>query len=68
MDNQEEELNVPKKDEEAIDVETRKGGHSMISPKRLRRVGTKPLFENWEHESDREQGDNDPNERISKRK
>ncbi len=56
-----EEEDMPKKDEEAYSVETRKGGHSMISPQRLRRVGTKPLLDNWEHESDREQGDNDPN-------
>jgi hypothetical protein len=60
MDNQEEELEMPKKPEEAITVETQKGGYAMISSKRKRRVGTDPLFENWQHEADREMGDNDP--------
>lgn len=58
-----EEEDMPKKDDEAITVKTRDGGYAMISPERKRRVGTKPLFDNWEHESEREQGDNDPHSR-----
>jgi hypothetical protein len=58
-----EEEDMPKKKEEAITVKTREGGYSMISSERMRRVGTKPLLDNWEHEADREQGDNDPHSR-----
>lgn len=63
-----EEEDMPKKKDEAITVKTREGGYAMISSKRKRRGADKALFENWQHEADREQGDNDPNERISKRK
>lgn len=66
MDNQEEELEMPKKKDEAISVETRPGGYAMISSERKRRGADKALFENWQHEADREQGDNDPNSRPSR--
>jgi hypothetical protein len=66
MDNQEEELKVPKKKkddiEEAITVE-KDTGYSMISSKRVRRGAHKPMLETWNHDLDREAGDNDPHKR-----
>lgn len=51
-----------KKAEEAITVK-KDGGYAMISSKRVRRGAHKALLETWDHDLDREAGDNDPHKR-----
>lgn len=65
MDNEEEEL---KKPEEALTTQKSHGGYAMVSRERVRRGVDKVVGALWDHDLDRESGDNDPNKRFNKKK
>ena len=64
MEENEEIVSKPKRKRTAVRIEQDgPGRYSIVSKNRIKNGTDVAVGETWQHESDREQGDNDPNSR-----